>query len=179
MHADEFRYCPRCATALVRRPEKGRGPERPTCDDCGFIHYLDPKVAVGTIIRMPDDGIVLAKRAIEPGYGRWVFPGGYIDRGETLESGAIREALEECGLVIELDGILDVYSYSGETPVIVVFCARAVGGTPHASDDESLEVRTFSADTIPWGNLAFESTERALRSYFGERRLLTRTRTRT
>jgi ADP-ribose pyrophosphatase YjhB (NUDIX family) len=179
MHEDEFRYCPRCATSLARRPEKGRGPERPTCDACGFIHYLDPKVAVGTIIRMPDDEIVLARRAIEPGYGRWVFPGGYIDRGETLEGGAVREALEECGLEIELDGILDVYSYAGQTPVIVVFAARAVGGMLHASDDESLEVRTFSADTIPWECLAFESTDRALRHYFGDRRLLTRTRIRS
>lgn len=179
MHPDEFRYCPRCATALVHRPEKGRGPERPTCDTCGFIHYLDPKVAVGTIIRMPDDEIVLVKRAIEPGYGRWVFPGGYVDRGETLESAAVREALEECGLAIELEGILDIYSYPGETPVIVVFSARATGGTPRATDDESLEVRTFSADTMPWGQLAFDSTGRALRTYFGDRTPVTRTRTRT
>ena len=107
------------------------------------------------------------------------FPGGYIDRGETLEAGAIREALEECGLEVELEGIVNVYSYAGQTPVVVVFAARAIGGMPHASDDESLEVRTFTADTIPWGSLAFESTSQALRQYLGEPRPRAGTRTRT
>jgi ADP-ribose pyrophosphatase YjhB (NUDIX family) len=94
-----------------------------------------------------------------------VFPGGYIDRGETLEDGAIREALEECGLTVELDGLVNVYSFRGQTPVVVVYAARAVAGTPHAADEESLEVGTFAPDTIPWDQLAFESTSRALREY--------------
>ena len=165
----DYRFCPRCAETLVRRPEKGRGPERPTCERCGFVHYLDPKVAVGTIIRTAGDEIVLARRAIEPGYGLWVFPGGYIDRGETLEDGAIREALEECGLEVELDGLVNVYSYRGRTPVIVVYAARVTGGTLHAADDESLEVRAFAPDAIPWDSLAFESTGQALKDYFDHR----------
>jgi ADP-ribose pyrophosphatase YjhB (NUDIX family) len=162
-----FRFCPRCAATLVQRPEKGRGPERPTCDRCGFIHYLDPKVAVGTIIRLPNDEIVLARRAIEPGYGLWVFPGGYIDRGETLEDGARREALEECGLEVELDGLINAYSYQGHTPIVVVYAARMTGGTLHASDEESLEVRAFAPMDIPWDSLAFDSTRQALREYLG------------
>ena len=170
MKDDEFRFCPRCATPLVPRAEKGRGPERPTCEGCGFIHYLDPKVAVGTIIRTPSDEIVLARRAIEPGYGLWVFPGGYIDRGETLEDGARREALEECGLEVELEGLIGAYSYPGRTPVVVVYAARAVGGTMHASDDESLEVCAFAPTRIPWDSLAFVSTTEALRAYLDGRR---------
>jgi ADP-ribose pyrophosphatase YjhB (NUDIX family) len=118
---------------------------------------------------MPDDRIVLARRAMNPGYGLWVFPGGYVDRGEKLEDGAIREALEECGLTVELEGLVNVYSYRGHTPIVIVYAARAVAGTPHATDEESLEVRTFAPDTIPWESLAFESTSQALRDYLAGR----------
>ena len=166
---DSFRYCPRCAAPLVMRAERGRGPERPTCDKCGVVHYIDPKVAVGTIIRVHSDEIVLVRRAIEPGYGLWVFPGGYIDRGETLEDGARREALEECGLEVELEGLINAYSYPGRTPIVLVYAAQMTGGTLHASDHESLEVRAFAPIDIPWGSLAFESTTQALRDYFKTR----------
>ncbi len=85
------------------------------------------------------DGIVLVRRAIEPGYGKWVFPGGYVDRGEPLTAAAIREAREESGLDVRLDGLVNVYSYPGRTPVIVVYAATATGGRLEV-DDESLEV---------------------------------------
>ncbi len=162
-----FRFCPHCGGPLAPRVLKAGDPKRLACQRCDFVWYLDPKVAVGTIIRTADDGIVLVRRAIHPGYGLWVFPGGYIDRGEKLEDGAIREALEECGLDIELEGLLNVYSYRGKTPVIIVYAARATGGTLHAADEESLEVRVFARDAIPWDSLAFESTEQALREYLG------------
>ena len=68
---------------LEPRLLKAGDPERLVCRACGFVYYLDPKVAVGTIVRTEDDRIVLVRRAIEPGYGLWVFPGGYVDRGET------------------------------------------------------------------------------------------------
>jgi 8-oxo-dGTP diphosphatase len=166
---ETHKFCVCCGGPLVSRTVKVGDPDRLACERCGFVFYLDPKVAVGTIIRMPDDRIVLARRAISPGYGLWVFPGGYVDRGEKLEDAAIREALEECGLTVELEGLVNVYSYRGQTPVIVVYAARAVAGMPHASDEESLEVGTFTADTIPWDRLAFGSTAQALREYLGRR----------
>jgi ADP-ribose pyrophosphatase YjhB (NUDIX family) len=125
---------------------------------------LDPKVAVGTIIRMDDEKIVLVRRAIEPGYGRWVFPGGYVDRGETLTGAAIREAREECGLEVRLDGLINIYSYPGRAPVIIVYAATAIGGTL-CIDDECLETAQFEAATIPWTELAFRSTHDALHDY--------------
>ncbi|MCX6549878.1 MAG: NUDIX hydrolase [Acidobacteria bacterium] len=160
-----FRFCPQCAGSLTSQQIKAGDPSRLVCDRCGFVFYLDPKVAVGTIIRMDDDGIVLCRRAINPGYGRWVFPGGYVDRGEMLEEAAIREAREECGLEVVLEGLVSLHSYRGRTPIVIVFAARAVGGELKVADEESLEVRTFTAETIPWGDLAFDSTDEALKAY--------------
>src|SRR3989442_13629673 len=102
--AHTYRFCPRCGGAFERRLLKTGEPERLVCTQCGYVFYLDPKIAVGTIIRTGPvragsaGRIVLVRRAIEPGYGKWAFPGGYVDRGERLISAAVREASEECGL---------------------------------------------------------------------------------
>jgi ADP-ribose pyrophosphatase YjhB (NUDIX family) len=159
-----YRFCPRCGGSLERRTLKATEPERPVCARCGFVFYLDPKVAVGTIIKSHSGQIVLVRRAIEPGYGKWVFPGGYVDRGETLTSAAMREAREECGLDVRLDALVNIYSYAGRAPVIVVYAATATGGTL-CVDDESLEVLEWDIAAIPWNDLAFRSTHEGLRDY--------------
>ena len=143
---------------------KATEPERPVCTRCGFVFYLDPKIAVGTIIRTASDRLVLVRRAIEPGYGLWVFPGGYVDRGEPLTVAAIREAREECGLDVRLDGLVNIYSYPGRAPVIVVYAATAIGGEL-CIDDECLESAEFDNASIPWDRLAFRSTHEGLRDY--------------
>jgi ADP-ribose pyrophosphatase YjhB (NUDIX family) len=160
----EYRFCPRCGGALEARLLKATEPERLVCVVCGFVFYLDPKVAVGTIIRTETSRLVLVRRAIEPGYGKWVFPGGYVDRGELLTVAAVREAREECGLEVRLDGLVNIYSYARRTPVIVVYAATALGGTL-CCDDEGLETAEFEAATIPWEDLAFRSTGEGLRDY--------------
>jgi len=162
--AHGYRFCPRCAKALEPRLLKAGEPERLVCTGCAFVFYLDPKVAVGTIIRTGSDRIVLVRRAIEPGYGKWVFPGGYVDRGEPLQLAAIREAREECGLDVRLDGLVNIYSYAGRAPIIVVYAATALSGTL-AVDDEGLEVSEVEPAGIPWQELAFRSTGEALRDY--------------
>lgn len=159
-----FRFCPRCGGALDRRLLKPSEPERLVCTLCGFVFYLDPKIAVGTIIRTAADTIVMVRRAIDPGYGRWVFPGGYVDRGEPLTVAAIREAREECGLDVRLEGLVNIYSYPGRAPVIVVYAATALGGTL-CVDDEGLEIAEFTPTSIPWDELAFRSTSEGLRDY--------------
>ena len=163
-----YRFCPRCGGALERRSLKANEPARLVCVACGFVFYIDPKIAVGTIIRSGShpaaDPIVLVRRAIEPGYGKWVFPGGYVDRGETLTAAAVREAREECGLDVRLDGLVNIYSYPGRAPVIVVYAATALGGTL-AVDDEGLETAEFAPADIPWHNLAFRSTHDGIRDY--------------
>ena len=162
--APAFSFCPQCGGGLERRLLRSTEPARPVCTRCGFIFYLDPKIAVGTIIKMAADRIVLVRRAIEPGYGRWVFPGGYVDRGEPLTAAAVREAREECGLDVRLDGLVNIYSYPGRTPVIVVYAATAIGGTL-CIDEECLETAEFDVAAIPWDDLAFRSTHDALHDY--------------
>lgn len=168
-HGQAYRFCPVCGSALESRALKTGEPMRLVCTSpsCGFVFYLDPKLAVGTIIRMPDGRIVLARRAIEPGFGRWVFPGGYVDRGEEIRTAAIREAREEAGIDIRLDRLAGIYSYPGTTAVIIVYLATWIAGEL-VIDDESSEIRTFHPGEVPWDDLAFSSTRDSLRDYLRE-----------
>ena len=161
-----YSYCPLCGGDLELRTLKTTEPGRLVCIQCGFIFYLDPKVAVATIIQDDRKQIVLVKRAIEPGYGKWVMPGGYVDRGEEVKVAAVREAREEVGLDVQLGRLINVYSYPGRAPVINVYEATILGGCL-ACDDEGLEARFFTPEEIPWDELAFRSTHEALREFLG------------
>jgi 8-oxo-dGTP diphosphatase len=161
-----YRYCPVCGGPLESRVLKATEPKRLVCETCGFVFYLDPKLAVGTIITDDEGRIVLVRRAIEPGYGKWVFPGGYVDRGEEVQLAAVREAREECGLDVRIERLLNIYSYPGRAPVIVVYIAHLIGGCL-SCDDEGLEARFFEKTAIPWDELAFRSTREALREFVG------------
>jgi 8-oxo-dGTP diphosphatase len=160
---DKPRFCPRCGGGLESRVVKAGEAERLVCLSCSTVHYLNPKVAACAIF-MVNGGIVLLKRAIEPQIGKWVFPGGFVDRGETLQGAAVRETFEEVGSRISVTGILDVYSYAGHGVAVAVYAAEAVGGSLEARD-EALEVRAFKPEELPWDDLAFESTRSALKDY--------------
>ena len=166
MHEPSFRFCPVCGGELESRLLKASEPERLVCRLCEFVFYLDPKVAVATIVTDARGHVLLVRRAIEPGYGKWVFPGGYVDRGEEVQTAAIREAREETGAEIRIDRLLNIYSYSGRAPVIIVFAATMTGGCLEC-DDEGLETRFFDPQAIPWDELAFRSTREALREFLG------------
>jgi ADP-ribose pyrophosphatase YjhB (NUDIX family) len=133
------------------------------CKKCEFVLFQDPKLAAGTLFQVGDE-LVLLRRAIEPGYGKWVFPGGFVDRGETVVDAAIRETREEANVDVGIRGLIDVYSYSGSPVVVVVYAADILGGELKAAD-ETLEVKRFDADNIPWDELAFPSTRDALTAY--------------
>jgi 8-oxo-dGTP diphosphatase len=160
----EYRFCPSCGGALAMRSLKAGDPDRLVCGSCAFVFYLDPKVAVGTIIATADSRLVLVRRAIEPGYGLWVFPGGFVDRGEELPKAAMREAREESGLEVRLDRLVNIYSYPEAAVIIVVYAATAMSGELCA-DEECLEARLFTPAELPWDELAFRSTREALRDY--------------
>jgi 8-oxo-dGTP diphosphatase len=160
---DDLRFCPRCAGALAPKSLKPGEPPRLVCASCGHVFYLDPKVAACAIC-MLDGGIVLLRRTIEPQVGKWVFPGGFVDRGETVTAAAVRETLEEVNLRVSLMGILDVYSFPGSPVVVVVYAAEYVSGDLKACD-ECDEVKVFPPEKIPWNDLAFDSTRAALRDY--------------
>ena len=163
MKGREYRFCPRCGGRLEARVIKEGEPERLVCERCGFVLYLGPKLVAGAIAEL-DGGIVLIQRSIEPGYGRWTFPGGFVERGEVAEEAAARETLEETGLEVEVGGIVGLYTYEGQIPAIAVFAAKVLGGEP-APLDETLDVRSFPRNGLPWSEMAFPSTETALKDY--------------
>jgi len=110
----------------------------------------------------------LIRRAIEPGYGLWTFPAGYVNRGEKVEEAAVRETREEACLEVRLEGLVGVYSYSGRPVVIIVYAGEAVGGSLGCGA-EALEAQTFSLEDIPWEELAFPSVRDGLRDFIRAR----------
>lgn len=159
----EYEFCPRCGERLETRILKEGDPERLVCGACGFVFYLGPKLVAGAIVEL-DGGIILIQRAIEPGYGLWTFPGGFVERGEVAEAAAARETLEETGLEIETTGVVGLYTYEGQVPAIAVFAAEITGGEP-VPLDETLAVKSFPRDGLPWAEMAFPSTGHALKDY--------------
>ena len=151
-------FCERCGGDLFWSVVEGKNHQ--TCKNCGWVVYIDPKVAAGVILALNGE-IVLLKRGIPPSIGKWVFPGGYVDAGEPTERAAAREALEEVGLEVEIEDLMGVYSYEGNRVILVVYGGHAVGGTLEGNF-ECQEVRTFPLDEIPWDDLAFESTKAAI-----------------
>jgi len=159
----EYRFCPCCGGGLARRRLKAHEPERLVCGKCTFVFYLDPKVVAGTVFAV-DGGVALLRRGIEPARGKWVFPGGYVDRGESVPDAAVRETKEESDLVVRLGSLVGVYSYPQKRDVVVVYAAEVIDGELKPLD-ECVEARTFKPSVIPWDDLAFPSTRAALSDY--------------
>lgn len=160
-----YRFCPQCGGPLEKRLLKAGEPERLVCRACGFVFYLDPKLAVIALVPL-QGGVVMVRRGIEPGYGRWVIPGGFVDLGEPVEEAVVRETLEETHLNIRVNRLLNVYSYRGRQTVVLAYLTEYVSGEL-AAGDESLEARVFVPAEIPWDQIAFTSTRDALREYLG------------
>lgn len=159
----EYSFCPKCGGPLAGRRIKPSEPLRSVCQACGFVFFVDPKVAVGTIVSL-DGRVLLLRRGIEPAYGKWVFPGGFVDQGERLEEAAVRETREESRVDVRISRLLNIYSYPNHPVIIIVYIGELISGQPCAGD-ETLEVQTFAPEEIPWDELAFPSTIQALRDY--------------
>jgi ADP-ribose pyrophosphatase YjhB (NUDIX family) len=166
--AASIRYCSRCGAPLSFGPLEGEDRDRLACAACGFVAYVNPRLVV-TTIPVDDEGrLVLIRRGIEPGRGSWAQPGGFLEVDETVTEAALRETLEETGLEVELGEIVGLYSRLEAAVVVIAFEARVTGGSPTTSV-ESLEVRTFAPDAIPWDGIAFKTTYWALVDWLARR----------
>jgi ADP-ribose pyrophosphatase YjhB (NUDIX family) len=161
----EIATLPRMAE-FVRRIPEGDNRERQVCVTCGHIAYENPKLVVGSVVSI-GDRILLCRRAIEPRSGYWTLPAGFLELGETIEDGAIREALEEAEADIMIDGILGIYSIPRIGQVQVIFRARFTDSdAPHfGAGLESAEVALFRWSEIPWMEIAFASVHWALQAW--------------
>lgn len=139
------RFCPQCGQLLALAEAFGR--RRPLCPACGYVHFDDPKVAVGVVAER-DGQILLTRRAHEPAMGRWSFPSGYVDAGEDVPGAAVRETLEETGLRVTIQALLGVYSRPGDPVIFIAYAAHAGGGKPQASE-EAFEVAFFPPEALP------------------------------
>jgi ADP-ribose pyrophosphatase YjhB (NUDIX family) len=131
------------------------------CDGCGYRAIFGPEPVAAAIPRDEEGHIWLLRRTLHEGAGRWTFPGGFVELGESVEDAAWRETREEMEIDFELGGLVGVYSRARERTVLVVYGARALG-VPRETEEAS-EVRAFAHGELPWDELAFWSTERALR----------------
>lgn len=152
-------YCPNCATSLVTRVLHGR--ERPACPACGFVHYAGPKVAVGVILES-EGRLFLGRRTIDPGRGKWSFPSGYVDLGESTAEAALREVKEETGYDARLTGLVGVYSTADRPVVFVVYGGEIVGGDPVACEEVE-ETGLFESSDLP--PLAFDHDPQIVRDW--------------
>lgn len=142
------------------------------CDDCGFVHYRNPKVIVGAVCSWPGDPdgdleterLLLVRRAIEPRRGYWAMPAGYMELGETTEAGAAREVREEALAYVRLDGLLAVYNLPGISQVHMVYRGRMTS-PDHAPGDECLDAHLFHWDELPWDEMAYPTVGWALHAW--------------
>lgn len=157
-------YCSRCGAPLVSSMVPGEHRERLVCGACGFIAYVNPRLVVSTLPVTDTGELVLLRRAIEPAYGTWAQPGGFLEADETAIQGAVRETLEETGLAVRPTAIVGLYSQPSSAVVVVAYEATIVGGTAHVTD-EALEVSAFPPDAIPWASIGLDTTRWALRDW--------------
>ena len=166
--AANLNFCSRCGSPLVFGPLPNEERDRLACASCGFIAYINPRLVVSTLPVTETGEVVLLRRGIEPGYGAWAQPGGFLEIDETAHHGAIRETLEETGLIVEPTDVVGIYTRPQAAVVVVAWEARVVGGEAGPTS-ESLDVRAFAPDAIPWPLLAFQTTEWALHDWLRKR----------
>jgi ADP-ribose pyrophosphatase YjhB (NUDIX family) len=162
--AASLNYCSRCGARLTFGPVEGEERERLACESCGFVAYVNPRLVVTTIPVTDNGRVVLLRRGIEPGYGLWAQPGGFLEIDETVQEGAIRETLEETGLLVEPHEIVGLYSRTEAAIVVLAYEAQIVGGSLRLNP-EAIEFGEFRPEQIPWHEIAFKTSHWALRDW--------------
>jgi ADP-ribose pyrophosphatase YjhB (NUDIX family) len=162
-----MKYCSQCGAPVGLRTPPGDHLPRYVCDACGTIHYQNPRLVVGCVPEL-DGRILLCRRAIEPRRGYWTVPAGFMENGETLQQAAARESLEEALAQVEIGSLLAVVHVLHAAQVHVFFRATLRSAT-YGVGEESLEATLLAPADIPWAEIAFPSTEFALRRYLEDR----------
>ena len=165
-----IKFCSTCgANRIELRVPKGDNLPRYVCAACGAIHYQNPKVVVGCLPEW-EERVLLCRRAIEPRHGLWTLPAGFLENGETVTAGAVRETLEEAGARVAIGEIYTMISLPHISQVYMMFRARLLD-LDFWPGPESLEVRLFREEEIPWEEIAFRTIGRTLRNFFLDRKL--------
>ena len=163
-----MKFCSNCASPVVKRVPPGDNVPRWVCDTCGDIHYQNPKLVVGAIAEW-DGRLLLCRRAIEPRYGYWTLPAGFMENGETAAQAALRETLEEAGARIELLAPFSMISVPYVNQVHLFYRARLLD-LEFKPGEESLEVALYEEAQVPWKDIAFRTVGLTLKHWFAERR---------
>lgn len=163
-----MKFCSNCGAPVTLRVPPGDSLPRHVCDACHAIHYQNPRMVVGCIVEW-EDRILLCRRGIEPRHGMWTVPAGYLENGETTSQGAIRETLEEANARVEIGPLYALYNIPHISQVYILFRARLLDDRikPGA---ETLEVKLFPEEEIPWERIAFATVRNTLQHYYSDRR---------
>lgn len=164
-----MKYCPECGSPVVLRQPEDDHRERHICTVCGAVHYHNPKLVVGAIPEWEDGRILLCRRAIEPRLGLWTLPAGFMENGETTLEGAARETLEEANARVEIGELYALYNIPHIDQVQLLFRARLLD-LDFSPGMESLEVKLFGEQDIPWEELAFRPVRYTLQDFFADRK---------
>jgi ADP-ribose pyrophosphatase YjhB (NUDIX family) len=162
-----MKFCANCGAGVSQRVPPGDSLPRAVCDNCGIIHYQNPKLVVGSMPQW-EDKLLLCRRAIEPRYGYWTLPAGFMENSETVAEAAARETLEEAGARVELSDAFSMISVPYVNQVHVFFRARLLA-LDFKPGVESLEVALFEESAVPWKDIAFRTVGLTLKHWFADR----------
>ncbi|MCP5159333.1 MAG: NUDIX hydrolase [Gammaproteobacteria bacterium] len=163
-----MKFCSQCGASVTLRVPTGDNLPRYVCASCHTIHYQNPRIVAGCIPEW-EGRILLCRRAIEPRYGLWTLPAGFMENSESAVTAAAREALEEANAVVENLSLYGVYSLLHVSQVYLMFRSQLKDGRA-SPGQESLEVRLYTEDEVPWEQMAFTVVHEILHQYFAERR---------
>lgn len=162
-----MKFCHNCGAGVALRIPPGDTHVRHVCDACGTIHYQNPKIVAGCV-PVWEDKVLLCRRAIEPRYGLWTLPAGFMEKGETTLEAALRETLEEARAKVEIDGLCTLFNLPHIDQVYVLYRGRLLD-LDYAPGEETLETRLFDEAEIPWQQIAFRVIQETLKLYFADR----------
>lgn len=163
-----MKYCSECGSPVALQVPRGDSRERHVCQQCGHIHYINPRIIAGTL-PVYEGKILLCRRAIEPRRGYWTLPAGFMENGETSAEAAIRETAEEAEAKVTLHDLYTVFNLPHISQVYLFYRAELIDGQ-FGVGEESLESQLFEEHDIPWSELAFPTIKRTLQLYFEDRK---------